>query len=234
MNNQANKEASRFRSIFNGENLEGWKGDTAYWKVKDGILVGEVTPETILKRNTFIIYNKEQPENFELKLQYKISKSGNSGVNYRSQVIDGFPFALKGYQCDIDGKNKYTGQNYEEKKRTTLAYIGEKVVINALPDSISIKNIKENVKKNCWQTRDVVASLGDTKTLKSNVKENDWNDMHLIVVDSLMQHYVNGVLMSEVIDLDTTNRSLKGFVGVQVHVGPPMTVSFKNIRLKSL
>ena len=226
------KEKSGFYPIFNGKNLKGWYGDATYWSVKDGILIGEVTPETILKRNSFVIYEKEQPVNFELKLEYRISESGNSGVNYRSEKIEKIPFALRGYQSDIDGKNKYTGQNYEEKKRTTLAYIGEKVIIESMPDTISLANLRKNVKKNCWQTRNVVASLGDKKELKKSIKDNNWNTMHLIVKDNRMQHFVNGVLMSDVTDLDTKNRSNKGFIGVQVHVGPPMKVEYRNMYLK--
>ena len=230
---QDNKK-KEFYSIFNGKNLEGWNGDKTYWSVKDGILIGEVTPETILKRNSFVIYEKEQPENFELKLEFRISTSGNSGVNYRSEKIKNKPFSLRGYQSDIDGKNKYTGQNYEEKKRTTLAYIGEKVIIKEMPDSIPLSNIRKNVKRNCWQTRDIVATLRDKKELKATVKNNDWNTMHIIANDNHMQHFVNGVLMSDVIDLDTQNRSEKGFIGVQVHVGPPMKIEYKNIRLRHL
>ncbi|WP_299059453.1 DUF1080 domain-containing protein [uncultured Polaribacter sp.] len=230
---QDNKK-KEFYSIFNGKNLEGWNGDKTYWSVKDGILIGEVTPETILKRNSFVIYEKEQPENFELKLDYRISTSGNSGVNYRSEKIKNKAFALRGYQSDIDGKNKYTGQNYEEKKRTTLAYIGEEVVINNMPDSIPLSNIRKNVKRNCWQTRNVVASLGDKTVLKASVKNNDWNTMHIIVKGNQMQHFVNSVLMSDVTDLDTKNKTNKGYIGVQVHVGPPMKVEYKNILLKKI
>ena len=228
------KSDSDFKSIFNGKNLEGWSGDETYWSVKDGILTGEVTPETILKRNSFVIYKKEQPTNFELKLEYKISKSGNSGINYRSEKIKNAPFTLRGYQSDIDGKKRYTGQNYEEKKRTTLAYIGEKVIIKNMPDSIPLTNLRKNVKRNCWQTRNVIATLGDKKQLKNHIKENDWNTMHIIVKDNLMKHFVNGILMSEIKDLDTQNKSLKGYIGVQVHVGPPMKIEYKNILLKNL
>ena len=226
------EKKDNFKSIFNGNNLEGWKGDANYWTVKDGVLVGEVTPETILKRNSFIIYEKEQPQNFELQLEYKISISGNSGVNYRSEKIPNKPFALRGYQSDIDGKNKYTGQNYEEKKRTTLAYIGEKVIIEVMPDSIPLTNIRKNVKRNCWQTRNVEASLGNKKELKATIKDNDWNTMHIIVKDNRMQHFVNGILMSDVTDLDIQNSSSQGYIGVQVHTGPPMKVEYKNIKLK--
>lgn len=220
--------------MFNGENMEGWSGDPLYWRVQDGSLIGEVTPETLLKRNSFIIYNKEQLGDFELKLEYKISESGNSGINYRSEKIDSIPFALKGYQCDIDGKNRYTGQNYEERKRTTLAYMGEKAFIQMMPDSILVNNLRENILRNCWQTRTVVDTLGNLNQLKSNIKANKWNEVHLKVIGHKMQHFVNGVLMSEVTDLDTVNRTLKGYIGVQVHVGPPMKIEYRNIKLKAL
>jgi len=229
--NESLENESTFKPIFNGKDLDGWSGDPKYWRVENGILIGEVTPKTILKRNSFIIYKKEQPENFELKLEYRITNSGNSGINYRSEIIDNIPFALRGYQCDIDGKNKYTGQNYEEKKRTTLAYIGEVVTIPQMPDSIPKTNLRKNVKKNCWQTR-TITEMKSKSQLKSNIKSNDWNTVHLKIKDNKMQHYVNDVLFSEVTDLDEVNSSTKGCIGVQVHVGPPMKVEYRNIKLK--
>jgi hypothetical protein len=90
------------------------------------------------------------------------------------------------------------------------------------------------VKKNCWQSREVVASLGESESLKKNIKSEDWNDIHLVVKGNRLQHYVNGILMSDVTDNDTINRKLSGYLGVQVHVGPPMEVAFRNIRLKNL
>jgi hypothetical protein len=228
------KNENDFISIFNGENLEGWEGDPTYWRVENGILIGEVTPETILKRNSFIIYKKEQPDNFELKLEYRISEFGNSGINYRSEIIVDTPYALRGYQCDIDGRNRYTGQNYEEKKRTTLAYMGERVSIPTMPDSIPKNNLRKNVKKNCWQTRNVLDTLETKQGLKTNIKPNAWNKVHIKVNGNNMQHYINDVLMSAVTDLDTINRNLKGFIGVQVHVGPPMKIEYKDIVLKHL
>lgn len=223
-----------FVTIFDGKTLTNWKGDPKYWSVENGNLVGIVTPETLLKSNTFIIWQGNQPENFELKLEVKISESGNSGINYRSTVLDNNPFALRGYQCDIDGKQLYTGQNYEEKKRTTLAYRGEKVTINPQLNPDVLGDLKMNIKRNCWQTRQVESTLGDADFLKSKIKNENWNQIHLIVRGNTLQHYVNGVLMSEVNDLDTNNRSTKGFIGVQVHVGPPMKVEYRNIVLKLL
>ena len=120
-----------FVPIFDGKTLEGWLGDPQYWRVENGNLVGEVTPSTLLKTNTFIIWQDGQPSDFELKLEFRIAEKGNSGVNYRSELVDSIPYALRGYQADIDGRNTYTGQNYEERKRTTLAYRGESTIINA-------------------------------------------------------------------------------------------------------
>jgi len=44
-----------FRSMFDGKTLAGWEGDPKYWRVENGALVGEITPETVIKINTFII-----------------------------------------------------------------------------------------------------------------------------------------------------------------------------------
>lgn len=227
----SNGSKSDFKSIFNGKTLAGWKGDPTYWRVENGNLIGEVTPETLLKTNSFIIWQDGLPANFELKLEYRITESGNSGINYRSDVLSDNPNALRGYQADIDGKNRYTGQNYEERKRTTLAYRGEKVRIEKTK---KLDSLKQNIKANCWQSRAVIGSLGSSDSLKTSIKTDDWNQVHLIIKGNIFQHYINGVLMSEVIDNDTVNQAFKGYLGVQVHVGPPMKVEYRNIQLKNL
>lgn len=230
---QNKKTDDGFVSIFDGKSLDGWKGDSTYWRVENGVLIGEITPETILSRNTFIIWQNGMPVNFELKLEYRISDEGNSGINYRSEEVPDVPFALRGYQFDIDGKNNYTGQNYEERRRTTLAYQGQTVVLNPLPDSLSNLPVSNLVKSNAW-TKAEVLELADVAELKSHIKNNDWNACHLIVNGNNMKHFLNGVLMSEVTDNDTVHGKRQGLIGVQVHVGPPMKVEFRKIRLKAL
>ena len=63
-----------FKKIFDGKTLKGWEGDPVYWKVENGSIVGEITPATLLKRNTFIIYRDAKPADFELKCEVKITK----------------------------------------------------------------------------------------------------------------------------------------------------------------
>jgi hypothetical protein len=220
-----------FKSIFNGKNLDGWEYDPVYWSVKDGAMVGEITPETVLKNNTFIIWKGGEPADFELKLDYWISEKGNSGVQYRSDRFTEVPYALRGYQADIDGANNYTGQNYEERKRTTLAYRGQSTRITSQPEGTETR---EFVERNAWKGLNVVSELGDRAELGALIKKDDWNSIRVVAKGNVLKHYVNGTLMSEVLDDDAKNRMSKGLMGFQVHVGPPMKVMFKNIELKKL
>ena len=223
-----------FAPIFDGKTLDNWKGDGIHWRAENGSLIGEVTPTTLIKKNTFIVWQGGQLKDFELKAEFRITKDGNSGINYRSELLDSIPNALRGYQADIDGQNRYTGQNYEERKRTTLAYRGEIAEITSQKNPEEAGSLRENVKNNAWQNREVVESLGNSDSLKTKIKGEDWNKIHLIVKGNKLQHYVNGILMSEVMDNDTVNRSFSGWLGVQVHVGPPMKVEYRNILLKKL
>ena len=226
------EKAQGFKSIFDGKTLNGWEGDSAFWRVENGILIGEIVPERIPEHNSFIIWQGGRPGDFELQFEYRISPEGNSGINYRSVRIDTLPYALSGYQFDIDGQNHYTGQNYEEKKRTTLAYHGQKVLVHSGPDTLRSKPLHANIKGNAWQSVELKGSLGDPDYLNTFIKHKDWNTGHLIVKGHRMQHYVNGVLMSEVTDNDVINRSFDGWIGVQVHTGRPMKIELRNIRLK--
>ncbi len=51
----AKTDEAGFVSIFDGKTLDGWDGDPVYWRVEAGHLVGEITPKTVVKRNTFLI-----------------------------------------------------------------------------------------------------------------------------------------------------------------------------------
>jgi hypothetical protein len=210
------KDETGFEAIFDGKTLNGWDGDPKYWRVENGSLVGEVTPETLLKQNTFIIWRGGLSKDFELKVEYRITSGGNSGINYRSVEVPGQKWVLRGYQADIDGQQRYTGQNYEERGRTFLALRGQ------------MTRNEEGKKAR------MIASLGDLKELQSYIKDEDWNEYHLIVRGNVLVHILNGHVMSMVIDDDPPNRRFDGLIGVQVHVGPPMKIEYRNFRMKKL
>jgi hypothetical protein len=207
-----------FTPIFDGKTLEGWDGDPKYWRVEDGSLVGEITPATIVKSNTFIVWKGGRPKDFELKLDYRITAEGNSGINYRSALVPdpvtpANKFAMRGYQCDIDGQKRYSGNNYEEKGRRFLAVRGQ--VSHVVGTRIPV----------------VLSTFGNADELAAYVTD-DWNSVHLTARGNVLTHSINGQLMSVVIDDDAPNRPPEGMIGVQVHVGPPMKVEYRKIRLK--
>jgi hypothetical protein len=208
-----------FTPIFDGQSLKGWDGDPTYWRVEAGALVGEITPSTVVKSNTFIIWRGGRPKDFELKLDYRITAAGNSGINYRSvsvpdPVTPGNAFALRGYQFDIDGARRYVGNNYEEKGRLFMAVRGQVTRVTGGRPPV------------------LIAALGDDAQLAATATD-DWNAAHLIVRGNTLMHLLNGRLMSVTIDDDAPNRPADGLIGVQVHVGPPMKVEYRNIRLKT-
>ncbi|MGX5820736.1 3-keto-disaccharide hydrolase [Chitinophaga lutea] len=212
------------RPIFDGHSLKGWDGDTSIWRAGNGVLTGEIRPDRPLKTNSFIIWQGGQPGDFELTLEFRITEKGNSGINYRSEAVTGVDHALKGYQADIDGGNRYTGQNYEERGRTTLAYRGQVVTIPA-----SGLSLDQGRKNNAWTPMQVKDSLD----LKNSVKPaGEWNTVRLVAKGNRLQHYINGKLISDVTDNDPDNRKTKGLLGMQVHVGPPMKVEYRKIILK--
>jgi hypothetical protein len=207
-----------FQSIFDGNTLAGWEGNPTYWRAEGGVLVGEITPATVIKSNTFIIWRGGTPADFELKLDYRITEGGNSGINYRSVVVPDpvtpeNKFAMRGYQFDLDGRKRYDGNNYEEKGRLFLAVRGQIThVVGGRPPV-------------------VLSSFATSEDLAS-VATADWNAAHLIVRGNVATHMLNGRLMSVTIDDDAPNRRLDGLIGVQVHVGPPMKIEYRKIRLK--
>jgi hypothetical protein len=211
-----------FVSIFDGKTFDGWDGDPVYWRVEDGCIVGEITPETIVKRNTFIIWRGGAPADFELKLDYRITPGGNSGVNYRSVELTDAKWSLAGYQSDIDGPRlddrplRHTGQSYEERGRTFLARRGEIARVGATGKPT------------------IIGAVGDIDELKAFINDDGWNHVHLIARGNVLVHMLNGHAMSIVIDDDTAHRTMEGLIGVQVHVGPPMKVEYRNILLKQM
>ncbi len=213
-----------FVAIFNGENFDGWDYDPRYWRVEDGVMVGEVTPDRILKRNSFMIWRGGAPADFELKVEYRVSRQGNSGLSYRNVQLTDAPYSLAGYQADIDGRDhdpriprrRYVGQAWEERGRRFLAKRGEIVEMDATGQSV------------------VIGTLGDIDDLEALVKDDDWNEYHIIIRGNVLIHKVNGRVMSMVIDNDPERRRMEGLIGVQVHTGPPQKIEYRNFRLKEL
>ena len=213
--NSANgQQESGFESLFDGHSLNGWSGDSDHWSVVDGCITGSTTADKKLKHNTFLVWDGEVKD-FELRLKVKLL-GGNTGIQFRSQLRDPKLFRVIGYQADFDAANTYSGINYDEGGRGIIAQRGKRTVINdqGKPQEIG--------------------DLGTNDRLVHSIKKNDWNDYRIVAVGNRIQQFINGVQTIDLTDEDERNRDMKGLLALQVHTGPPMTVMYKDIRIRHL
>ena len=114
-----------------------------------------------------------------------------------------------------------------------MAARGETVVLHQL-DNKKSEPLEKNIQSNVWTHKEIMQPPRNADSLKSFIKNDGWNEYYIVVNGNHLLHYINGILMSDVTDNDSVNRKMKGLIGVQVHVGPPMLVQYKNIWLKIL
>ena len=205
------------KQLFNGKDLTGWKG-LDFWTVEDGCITGRTTKEKPTKGNTFLVWEGEVAD-FELTFQYKIV-GGNSGVQYRSKLVDEKGFVIAGYQGDFEAGKTYSGILYEERGRGILAQRGQKVVIKEGADAKKPKI-------------EVTGSVGKSDEIQAKIKSGDWNEYRVVAKGGHLQHFINGVQTIDVTD-ETAVGAKKGALALQLHAGPPMVVQFKDIVLKEV
>ena len=205
-----------FKPIFNGKDLDGWDGNPDFWSVKDGAITGQTTKEKPTRGNTFIVWRQGELDDFELRLDYKII-GGNSGIQYRSFENPKWgKWVIGGYQADFEAGKTYSGILYGERYRGILAQRGQQTEIgdNGRPK--------------------VVGKVGNSAELQANIKNEDWNSYRIIAKGYELTHEINGKVTCKVLDNDKKRRLRSGLLALQLHAGPPMTVQFRNIRLKRL
>jgi len=208
-----------FKSIFDGKTLKGWNGDPKFWSVQDGAITGKTTRENPTKGNTFIIWEGGKTGDFDLRLDYKIV-GGNSGIQYRSFKADGpDEWRIGGYQADFEAGDTYSGICYGERFRGILSLRGKKTTLTIGDDGKLKKAVEEFAK--------------DADIAKA-IKKEEWNGYRIVARGFNISHYINGVKTTQLIDRDKKSRRADGLLALQLHAGPPMTVQFKNIRIKDL
>ncbi len=214
-----------FVSIFNGTDLTGWDGDPRLWSVKDGAIRGETTVENPAANNTFCVWRGGTLKDFVLKIKFRIA-GGNSGIQYRSKEFD--KWRIGGYQaevCDCPGK---AGFLYHEAARGELVQVGNFGLIDG-NGAVS-----------------VVGKVSDAEALQQAgyLKSNDWNEYTIIAQGNYLRHYLNGYPTMALIDNDRVTdpadpndrkgSQREGLLALQIHVGGPMVVEYKDIRLRQL
>lgn len=122
--NQNKNKSNEWINLFDGSSLDGWRaynGDQMPpgWKIVDSVLT--FNTQQILeqdydyKGNRDIMYGDEEFENFELYLEWKIPKGGNSGIYYHiKEGYGGFADMAPEYQL-LDDENYAEIHDYELK-----------------------------------------------------------------------------------------------------------------------
>lgn len=197
--------------LFNGKDLSGWNGDPRLWSVVDGVLVGETDDAgKKVEKNTFLIWKGGEVGDFDFEMTAR-AKGNNSGVQYRSRIIDAETWSVGGYQMDMHPKQEYLAMLYEEKGRGISCQRGQKVVLE--------KDAKPKV---------------TGKLPLPEVKLEDWNTYRIEARGNVVKHFVNGELAAEITDNDPDKRSLNGILALQLHAGQPMKVEVKEISLRKV
>jgi hypothetical protein len=211
-------EADGVVTIFNGRDLAGWSGVADYWSVTDGSMSGHQTEDT--SKQTFLVFSPFRVSDFELHLKYRFaSPEGNSGIQFRSMVLDSETYRVGGYQADIDAETVYDGSIYDEAgvagDRGTMSNRGEKTIWDA-----------DNKRHN--------EPLGESGAeLKSLIRPGEWNDVVLVAKGKHVVYSINGHVMTDLVD-DSPFALREGVLALQLHAGFTMDVRFKDVRIKVL
>jgi HEAT repeat protein len=102
-------------SIFDGQSLAGWEGDSHVWCVREGLIVGGSMDGN--PRNEFLATTRSYT-NFIVRLEYKlVGTEGfiNSGVQIRSVRMQQPSNEMFGFQADIGAG--HSGCLYDESRR---------------------------------------------------------------------------------------------------------------------
>jgi hypothetical protein len=222
--NQLTKEekAEGWILLFDGEKTDGWRnyGKSTFpngWIIDEEALLcqGSGRGEAGAKEGGDILYDKKF-SNFHLKLEWKISEGGNSGIFYLGQETPDYDFIWKtapemqvldnakhpDAQLGIDG-NRQAGSLYD--------------LIPAKPQNAKPAGEWNTVEIICYKGTVVHKQNGET-VLEYHLWTPEWNEL------------VTGSKFPE-LNESWANVASEGYIGLQDHGDD---VWFRNIKIKEL
>lgn len=201
------QEDPPFELLCDGRTLAGWRGDPAVWKVEDGAIVGSSVGQA-LAANTFLVLEGREPADFEFTALVRLTGDNNSGVQYRSRIHEAVGFRVGGPQCDVHPHAPFAGMLYDEQGAGIVARHGEFVR---------------------WTDagRDAPLLLRKART----VNWSQWRRLRIVAMGELVWHEIDGIVVTAVEDRRRM-APRSGVLALQVHSGPPMTVAFRDVRLR--
>jgi len=204
-----------WKLLFNGRNLDGWTSvgkdnpPSAGWKVENGILS---TTKAERHEGGGDIITKDEYSDFDLSLDFKITKGGNSGIKYFFTHYDTGGWLGLEYQI-LDNENHPDAKMGRNGNRLQAS----------LYDMLPLKEKQENLVGQ-WNHARIVAK-GSKVTHYLNGKE-------VLSFDRKSDEYKNAWKQSKFKDSKPPFGEVKqGHILLQDHGDK---VSFKNIKIKEL
>ena len=185
--------------------------------------------------STYLIWQGGEPKDFEFKFEVKLEGAGaNSGTQFRAFLLGevaGNPkskWETRGYQADFDNANSNTGALIECCSGSQRADVGRPRPDRAFRGQVVRTALGEG------RNPALLATFSDPDTLKGYWKVGDWNQMHLIARGRTMMFFINGHLMSVLIDDHSTKFLDHGVIAIQLEGRGDNKASFRNLWLKNL
>ena len=113
------EKADGWKLLFDGKDLSkhfrnyNGKGINELWQVKDGAF-------TLTAKGGGDIITKEEYGSFEIKLDYKISPGGNSGLMYHVTEVEGSPPRRSVYDWYDDGSHAFLSFTFDPTDRPVV------------------------------------------------------------------------------------------------------------------
>ena len=221
--------------LFDGETTNGWRGYNSDvmppgWTVKDGVLLFDtkLELEQDYKGGRDIIYGDAEFDNFELYVEWKIPKGGNSGIFYHiKEGYSGPPSISPEYQLIDD-------ENYAD--------------IHDLTEYNKQFGAAEPEKLQDWQmtAADYAMHTADPSRKQLN-PVGEWNSSKIVFTPEGVEHWLNGEMVLSFVpwsdewyskrnsgkwkDAPDYGKFRNGYIGFQDHGS---SLWFRNIKIRRL
>ena len=200
-------DADGWVSMFNGKSLEGWTQKNGWASYR--VEDGAIVGTTSEGSPNSFLCSVKKYGDFELEFEVKVDNRLNSGVQIRSQTRD------------QEGKNSI----YK-----TGRVNGPQVEIEASGANGAESGYIYGEACGGWMTPK------DKLVPHKHFKDGEWNKYRIVTKGPRIQVWINGEMISDLVDEEKFESHPSGFIGLQVHsVGrgsDAMEVAWRNLRIK--
>lgn len=235
---EASPDTQDWIYLFDGISTKGWRafnGDELPpgWTVKDSMLTfdTELGLEQDYKGGIDIIYGLEEFDNFELYLEWKIPKGGNSGIYYhlKEGLEDPGPTGLSPEYQIIDDEN-YTDIHDIIEYNLSVGFTNNPSQLDPMQ-----------------QTGSDYAMYAADPEQKVLYPVGEWNSSKIIFTLENVEYWLNGKKLLSFVpysedwhnrrnarkwkDFPNYGKFKTGYIGLQDHSSP---IWFKNIKIRKL